>query len=146
MAAGLSKTAIRVRRIYEPPSRSDGVRILIDRLWPRGLKKQDAHIDEWLKELSPSTRLRQWFGHRPERWDEFRRRYAIELAQQAAKLRELRGLARSRRVTLLFSAHDEEYNNAIALRDVLVRVRRLNAAHGRHGSPRKPVRRVVRGA
>src|ERR1041385_3890666 len=99
MAEGLTKAAIRVRRIYEPRSSSDGVRILIDRLWPRGLTKQDAHIDQWLRELAPSTRLRQWFGHRPERWNEFRRRYALELGEQVMKLHELRGLARRRRVT-----------------------------------------------
>ncbi len=125
MTEGLSKTAIRIRRIYEPASRSDGVRVLIDRLWPRGLKKQDAHIDQWLKELAPSTRLRKWFGHRPERWDEFRIRYTLELGKQVVNLRELRGLARRRRVTLLYSAHDMEHNDAVALRDVLIRGRRL---------------------
>lgn len=126
MTEGLSKMAIRIRRIYESASPSDGVRILIDRLWPRGLKKRDAHIDQWLKELAPSTRLRKWFGHRPERWDEFRRRYTLELGEQAMKLRELRSLARRRRVTLLFSAHDEEHNDAVALRDVLIRGHRLD--------------------
>jgi uncharacterized protein YeaO (DUF488 family) len=121
MTGGRSKTAIRIRRIYESASRSDGVRVLIDRLWPRGLTKQDAHIDQWLRELAPSTRLRKWFGHRPERWDEFRRRYALELGQQTMRLRSL---ARRRRITLLFSAHDEEHNNAVALRDMLIRGRR----------------------
>jgi uncharacterized protein YeaO (DUF488 family) len=124
MTGGRSKTAIRIRRIYESASRSDGVRVLIDRLWPRGLTKQDAHSDQWLRELAPSTRLRKWFGHRPERWDEFRRRYALELGQQTMRLRELRSLARRRRITLLFSAHDEEHNNAVALRDMLIRGRR----------------------
>jgi len=139
MTEELSKTAIRIRRIYESASRSDGIRVLIDRLWPRGLKKQDVHIDQWLRELAPSTGLRKWFGHRPERWNEFRRRYALELGQQVMKLRELRSLARRRRITLLFSAHDGEHNNAVALRDVLIRGRCLTAeAHeGRHGSPRK---------
>lgn len=136
MVAGLRKTAIRVRRIYEPPSRSDGARLLIDRLWPRGLRKQDARIDQWLKDLAPSTRLRKWFGHRPERWNEFRRRYAVELRQQRKELREIRSLAQGRRVTLLFSAHDGEHNNAIALRDVLIRGRGITAA-GRQRRPRR---------
>ena len=125
MAEGLSKIAIRVKRIYEPSSRADGVRILIDRLWPRGIKKEDVHIDQWQKELAPSTQLRKWFGHRPERWDEFRQRYTIELGLQTTMLRELRSLARSRPVTLLFSAHDTEHNDAVVLRDVLLRGRRL---------------------
>ena len=125
MAEGLSKIAIRVKRIYEPSSRADGVRILIDRLWPRGIKKEDVHIDQWLKELAPSTQLRKWFGHRLERWDEFRQRYTIELGLQTTKLRELRSLARSGPVTLLFSAHDTEHNDAVVLRDVLLRGRRL---------------------
>jgi uncharacterized protein YeaO (DUF488 family) len=148
MIAGLNKTTIRVKRIYEPRSRSDGVRVLIDRLWPRGIKKQDVHIDQWQKELAPSSRLRKWFGHRPERWDEFRRRYAVELGLQAAKLRDLRGLARNRRLTLLFSAHDEEHNDAVALQDVLIRGRRTGGptrGSRRRGLPRKLVRQAVRG-
>jgi len=133
-------SSIRTKRIYQPASRSDGVRILIDRLWPRGLKKQDVHIDQWLKTLAPSTRLRQWFGHKPDRWDEFRRRYTLELAQQVMLLGELRSLTRRRRITLLYSARDEEYNDAVALRHVLIHGRRLGpAARGtRSATPPKP--------
>ena len=110
---------IRVKRAYEPASPEDGTRILVDRLWPRGLRKADAAVDRWLKELAPSTELRQWFGHVPERWDEFHRRYQEELQQRPEKLDELRALAAAGPLTLLFSAHDEAHNNAVALRDVL---------------------------
>ena len=111
---------IAVKRVYEPPAADDGARILVDRLWPRGLAKDTAHIDRWLRELAPSAALRRWFGHDPERWDEFRRRYAEELAGRDAELDELRGLARGRRLTLLFAAHDATHNNAAALREILL--------------------------
>lgn len=115
-----SAPQVRVKRVYEPASPDDGVRILVDRLWPRGLRKADAAIDQWLKDIAPSTELRRWFGHDPARWPEFRRRYARELAQHAAAVEELRAQARQHTITLLFSAHDEAHNNAVALRDVLL--------------------------
>src|SRR6478609_3582032 len=91
---------LRLKRVYEPPSPEDGVRVLIDRLWPRGLRKADAAIDRWMKDIAPSTELRRWFGHDPERWAAFHRRYTEELEQQAAAVDELRELARGGRVTL----------------------------------------------
>lgn len=111
---------IRLRRAYEPASPEDGVRVLVDRLWPRGLRKVDAAVDRWMKDIAPSTELRKWFGHDPERWQEFRRRYDRELQQHATAIDELRELARHHTVTLVFSAHDEEHNDAVALREVLL--------------------------
>jgi uncharacterized protein YeaO (DUF488 family) len=112
---------IRLKRVYEPPSPEDGLRVLVDRLWPRGLRKADAAIDRWMKDIAPSTELRQWFGHDPERWQEFRRRYARELRQHATTIDELHELAQHKTVTLVFGARDEEHNDAVALREVLLR-------------------------
>lgn len=112
--------SIAIKRVYEAASPEDGMRVLVDRLWPRGLKKADSAIDHWLKDLAPSTELRHWFGHSPDRWDEFHRRYEEELRERSEKLDELRALAAHGAVTLLFSAHDEAHNNAVALRDVLL--------------------------
>src|SRR5215467_7364043 len=103
----------RIKRVYEKPSRSDGLRVLVDRLWPRGLRKADAHIDLWLKDVAPSTELRRWFGHEPERFAEFKRRYGKELSKQA--FAELRRLGRGKVVTLLYGAHDPEMNQAAVL-------------------------------
>ena len=111
---------VRLKRAYERPSADDGTRVLIDRLWPRGVKKADAAIDHWVKELSPSTKLRKWFGHDPARWAEFRRRFTAELHQQADQLRKLRDRARHGRITLVYAAHDELHNDAVVLRDVLL--------------------------
>ncbi len=110
---------VRLKRAYDPPVVDDGKRILIDRLWPRGLKKADAAIDEWMKEIAPSVTLRKWFGHDPARWQEFQRRYLNELHQHPEQLERLRTLARQGPVTLVFSAHDEAHNDAVVLRDVL---------------------------
>ncbi|MGD9617249.1 MAG: DUF488 domain-containing protein [Alphaproteobacteria bacterium] len=112
---------IRIKRAYDPPSPEDGVRVLVDRLWPRGLRKADAAIDRWLKNIAPSTELRRWFGHDPSRWDEFRRRYRHELSAHPELLCELRELARNGVVTLVYSARDEHHNDAVVLRDVLIR-------------------------
>jgi uncharacterized protein YeaO (DUF488 family) len=112
---------LRLKRVYEPPSPEDGVRILVDRLWPRGLTKAHAAVDRWLKEIAPSTELRQWFGHDPVRWPEFRRRYAEELHQNIAVLNEIRELAKHKTITLVFGAHDDEHNDAVVLREVLLR-------------------------
>lgn len=114
-----SSPRIRIKRAYEKPSRGDGTRILVDRLWPRGVKKADASISRWMKDVAPSTQLRKWFGHDPARWEEFRRRYEAELAAKPQLIGELRELARKGPLTLVYSAHDEQHNQAIVLRDVL---------------------------
>lgn len=108
---------VTTKRVYEPSDPSDGVRVLVDRLWPRGLKKADAKIDLWLSEIAPSPELRRWFGHRPDRWEVFRDRYRAELAHNpaATKLRE----AGKRRLTLLYAAKDETHNHARVLLDYL---------------------------
>jgi uncharacterized protein YeaO (DUF488 family) len=112
---------IRLKRAYEPASPSDGYRVLIDRLWPRGLSKQRAKLDEWDKALPPSTELRVWFGHEPSRFPEFRRRYISELRTKRERLSELRRRARQGTLTLVYSAHDTEHNDAVVLADVLRR-------------------------
>ncbi len=111
---------VRVKRIYDEPATEDGTRILVDRLWPRGIAKDKARIDEWLKEIAPSDELRQWFGHDPARWDEFRERYRRELDAKAELLDGLRKLAAGGTVTLLFAAKDEKHNNAVVLKEILV--------------------------
>jgi uncharacterized protein YeaO (DUF488 family) len=115
---------VRLKRAYEPPARSDGYRVLIDRLWPRGVSKEEAQLDEWARELAPSSELRRWFGHDPARFEEFRRRYLDELAAQKAKLRELRQRAREGTLTLVFGARDSEHNDAVVLAELLRRGRR----------------------
>ena len=110
-----------IKRAYDPPAEADGVRILVDRLWPRGVNKAAARIDHWLKDLAPSDELRKWFGHDPARWDTFKRRYFKELSGQTEVLAGLRKLARSGRVTLVYAAKDVEHNNAVALREFLGR-------------------------
>ena len=111
---------VRLKRAYEPPVSDDGTRILIDRLWPRGLSKAGAAVDQWMKDIAPSTELRKWFAHDPARWEEFRRRYADELHQNVDLLNQLRALARQGAVTLVYSAHDEVHNDAIVLKDLLL--------------------------
>lgn len=110
---------IRTKRIYEPPARGDGRRILVDRLWPRGLSKTAARIDYWAKAIAPSTRLRRWYGHDPAKWKEFRRRYFAELDANPQGLAELRRHLGRGTVTLLFSSREERLNNAMALREYL---------------------------
>lgn len=111
---------IRLKRVYEKPSTSDGCRILVDRVWPRGLTKKRAGIDHWVRGVAPTTRLRKWFGHDPTRWAEFKRRYNVELKGNPAALKELRRVLREHsRVTLVFGAKDEKHNNAVALRSHL---------------------------
>lgn len=111
---------VRLKRAYEPPSPDDGTRVLIDRLWPRGVSKDHAALDQWMKDIAPSTELRKWFGHDPAKWDEFRRRYAAELHRHADLLEQLRVLAQKGPVTLVYSAHDELHNDAVELRNVLL--------------------------
>lgn len=110
---------VEVKRAYEPPAAGDGYRVLVDRLWPRGLSKEAARIDAWLKELAPSAELRTWFGHDVERWEEFQERYWQELEEQQAALEELVRRANDGRVTLIYAARDAEHNNAVALRNYL---------------------------
>ncbi len=110
---------IRIKRIYDPPAPDDGRRILIDRLWPRGLTKEAARLDDWLKEVAPSDELRHWFGHDPARWEEFRERYRAELSGQGELLDRLRAAGEAGTVTLLFAAADTEHNNAVVLQEML---------------------------
>lgn len=110
---------IRVKRAYEPPAQSDGKRYLVDRVWPRGVKKDAIAIEAWLKELGPSTELRKWFGHEPSRWAGFKKRYFKELAGKEDLWGPLRKAARKQTITLVYSARDEEHNQAVALREFL---------------------------
>lgn len=112
---------IRIKRAYEKPAKSDGYRVLVDRLWPRGVSKEEAAIDEWVRELSPSNELRRWYGHAPAKWKEFQTRYARELEGKEALLDELRRRARRGAVTLVFSSKEERLNNAAALKTLLER-------------------------
>ncbi len=111
---------VRLKRAYEPVASGDGTRVLIDRLWPRGVRKIDAAIDRWFKDLSPSTALRKWFGHDPARWQEFRRRYGAEIQRHPDLLSELRAMARKGPITLVFAARDELHNDAVVVRAVLL--------------------------
>lgn len=127
---------VRLKRVYEPPARSDGKRILVDRLWPRGLSKRKAAIDAWMKEIAPSTKLRRWFHHDPSKWAEFQRRYSLELRTHRALVGEIVSLASRRRVTLVYSAHDETHNDAVVLAR-LVRARMKRAvARRKHARKR----------
>ena len=108
-----------VRRVHDAPHPDDGHRVLVDRLWPRGLSREDVHLDAWARELAPSSALRTWFGHDPARFEAFRRRYRAELAEHAERLDELRSIARTRGITLLHAARDRENNNAVVLAELL---------------------------
>jgi len=110
---------IRIKRIYEPPAPSDGKRILVDRLWPRGMAREEAQVDAWIKEVAPSNALRRWFGHDSEKWGEFKLRYVAELGHNPAVAELREAVAASQSVTLLFAAKDCLHNNAIVLRDFL---------------------------
>ena len=112
---------IRLKRIYDPFSRGDGKRVLVDRLWPRGIKKENAHIDEWLKDIAPSDALRKWFSHDPSRWKEFKKRYHDELKDKKELLKQLLADSRKGTVTLLFGSKDIEHNNAIVIKEVLAK-------------------------
>lgn len=112
---------IRIKRVYDPPAATDGQRILVDALWPRGLSKADAKIDVWLKRVAPSMELRRWFAHDPARWEEFRSRYHDELGTAGPAMAELRALLARGPTVLVFAARDDARNNAVALRDYLMR-------------------------
>ncbi|HJT23201.1 MAG TPA: DUF488 domain-containing protein [bacterium] len=110
---------IRLKRVYLPAKKEDGQRFLVDRLWPRGVKKEKAKLTGWIREIAPSDALRKWFGHDPARWPEFQKRYRKELSAQAVFLKPLLEAARKGKVTLLFAAKDEEHNNAVVLKSYL---------------------------
>ena len=111
--------AIKIKRAYEPPSKSDGARILIDGLWPRGVTKEKAEIAEWMKEVAVSAALRKWFSHDPAKWPEFRKRYRAELARNPGAMARLREMARKGTLTIVYAAKDEEHNNAVVLKEFL---------------------------
>ncbi len=110
---------IHVKRVYEPPEKEDGVRYLVERLWPRGVKKEDLKLDEWLKNVAPSTELRKWFNHDPSKWKDFQRRYRAELDENCDAWQSIIETARKQDVTLLFSSRDTEHNNVVALKAFL---------------------------
>ena len=112
--------AVHVARVYDRASLPEGRRFLVERLWPRGVRREDLELDGWVRDVAPSTELRRWFGHDPDRWEEFRRRYTAELHAAPGAWRPLRDAARAGPVVLLFSARDEERNSAVALRDYLL--------------------------
>ncbi|HVU77942.1 MAG TPA: DUF488 family protein [Gaiellaceae bacterium] len=119
--------SVRTKRVYEPAADEDGYRVLIDRLWPRGVSRQEARLDEWARDLAPSDELRRWFDHRPERFDEFRERYTAELRAQEARISELRRRARGGTVTIVYGARDSGHSNAAVLAPII-----------RRGFPRMP--------
>jgi len=110
---------IRIKRIYDAPSRDDGSRVLIDRIWPRGVSKKEAQLDLWLKDVAPSTELRKWFGHDPSRFEDFTKRYKAELAENSSSVNKLCELAHNDDVSLLYAAHDEDINHAVVLAEYL---------------------------
>jgi uncharacterized protein YeaO (DUF488 family) len=132
---------IKLKRAYEKPAKDDGLRILVDRLWPRGVTKLAAHIDLWLKDVAPSSALRTWFGHDPARWDEFRRRYFDELKQRADAVAQLRALIAEQPVTFVYAAKDSEHTHALALKDFVERKPKRAAAKTKSATKRpRPAR------
>jgi uncharacterized protein YeaO (DUF488 family) len=127
-------TGIQIKRIYDDPIPADGVRVLVDRLWPRGVTKERAHLDEWFREIAPSPALREWFDHDPKRFAEFRKRYQAELKPQSAELAKLKTEARTTRVTLLYAAHDPQINHAVVLKEAIEKAR----SRARPASPVSP--------
>ena len=119
---------IRLKRAYDPAEQADGMRVLVERLWPRGVSKARLRLDLWAKDAAPSTALREWFGHDPERWEEFQRRYVGELDEHPETWRPLLDALSADDITLLYSSHDTEHNNAVALRDYLLAHRPAGAA------------------
>jgi len=115
------KHELKLKRVYEPPHKDDGTRILVDRLWPRGLTKEKAKVDLWLKEIAPSTELRKWFGHDPKKWRSFRERYQTELKHHPDQLKLLKSKAKEGTVTLIYGARDQEHNEALVLKEFLER-------------------------
>ena len=111
---------IHIKRVYDPATSDDGARVLVDRVWPRGISKEVAELTLWLKDIAPTTQLRKWFGHDPSRWAEFRRRYHLELEANQDAIKQLHEIMKKRRVTLIYSAHDQEHNQAVALAEYLI--------------------------
>ena len=132
---------IRVKRVYEPCAATDGYRILVERLWPRGIRKEDLQADDWLKDVAPGTALRKWYGHRPERWEEFRQRYRKELAANRDAWSPILDASRRGTVTLLYSAHDTEHNSAVALCEFLGEQAHTRQPAGGRATPRSSSRR-----
>jgi len=120
MGTRIPAANVKLKRAYESPAAADGTRVLIDRLWPRGISKKKAALDQWMKDIAPSNQLRKWFGHDPARWNEFRRRYAAEVHKNPHLLEQLRSVARDGPITLVYSARDEAHNDAIVLRDLIL--------------------------
>ena len=112
-------TMIQIKRVYDPPAKEDGARFLVERLWPRGMRKEALHMDAWHQDIAPSDDLRRWFSHDPAKWKEFQRRYRAELAGNPAAWQPLLDAARQGNITLLYSAHDTKHNNAISLKSYL---------------------------
>jgi uncharacterized protein YeaO (DUF488 family) len=123
MSSTILPANIALKRAYESPSEADGVRILVDRLWPRGVTKKAAAVDRWAKDVAPSTELRKWFGHEPARWKEFGSRYRAELKNKQDELDTIRELAAAGPITLIYAAHDTAHSHAIVLRDALLNIR-----------------------
>ena len=135
---------VKLKRVYEPKSRGDGYRVLVERLWPRGIRKEDLALDEWRKEVAPSGELRKWFGHDPTRWPEFKLRYLQELKASgpSEQLRALADRAAAQTLTLMFSSHDTEHNNAVVLQGQIERLARApTRGRRRTGRARAPVTR-----
>ena len=120
MSAYIASDKVRLKRVYELTGTDDGCRVLVDRLWPRGVTTAEAAVDLWMKELAPSTQLRKWFGHDATRWREFRRRYKLEVREHGDQLEKLCALARKGPITLVYAAHDETHNEAVVLRDLIL--------------------------
>ena len=114
------KNTISIARVYNLDAKSDGIRLLVDRLWPRGIAKKEIDLDDWIKEVAPSNELRKWFGHDPEKWDDFRKRYRAELSENPDAVRRCLDWLRKDNVTLLYGARDKEHNQAVVLRDYLL--------------------------
>src|SRR6476646_4938176 len=130
-------TTVKLKRVYEPAARADGYRVLVERLWPRGIRKTELPLDEWIKELGPSTELRKWFSHDPARWSEFVKRYHRELEESPAheRLLALAHRAAEGTVTLIYSSHDSEHNNAVALKTEIERAAHRLRAYSEHRTP-----------
>jgi uncharacterized protein YeaO (DUF488 family) len=138
-AGGGKPVPIALKRIYEPPAKDDGARILVDRLWPRGISSAKARLDLWLRDIAPSDELRHWFAHDPKRWPEFKRRYKAELKGRSDELRPIRDALAKGKATLLFAAHDEAHNNAVVVKELVERSARASAkrrAKGLDAGPR----------
>ena len=128
---------VKLKRVYDPVSRADGARLLVERLWPRGLSKERLHLTAWLKEVGPSTELRQWFNHDPTKWSRFRTRYFRELDSRPESWRPILSAARRGVVTLVYSSHDEEHNNAVALKEYVQAKRRIHRERIDESLPRE---------